>query len=1645
MARFRHWSVLGCILMMCIAAGLFAVPSGDAAKAPEAKDAVIELIKLDAEGVILSLTPPDGKAGQAEVQLVDITGKELAKASRGHDGKAFKIGLSANLDKAKSAENYYIRYRFDGAEKFQQRSLYFMSEILETTVLGQRDLVAGTRPMVRVIVHDRAAGRPVRGAKVSLTLSEKDKTIAWSKGTTNGRGELAVSLDLPDRAVKGVKMQIDVASRTGKDSITQTINIGAATRTMLTTDKPLYQPGQVIHIRALSLKRPSMKPLANVPVTFEVEDAKGNKVFKQQATADKFGISHADFVLASELNKGTYRVRAVVAGAKEEKTVNVSRYVLPKFKVAFESDKKFYKPGDKVTVDLQVDYFFGKPVAGGRVEVSCAKFDVAYNTFQTVEGKTDDKGHYKFDVTLPKHFVGQPLEAGKASAKFEVKVVDTADHGETVTRNVAVTAAPIIVTAVPESGHLVGGLENRIYVVTTYADSTPAACTVTLSSPSLGDKDVQVKTDAAGFGQATVTPKRGDTIDLKLAAVDAKGSRGQGTVKLTEAKQPGDDRVILRTDKSLYRVGAPVKFDIVATRKTGSIYVDVIKDRQTHLTRTLDLVDGKAGGQFVLEAGLAGTVQINAYLIGANGVTIRDRRLVIADPANDLKIAIASDADTYLPGGDAKIRFVVTNKKGKGTASALGVMVVDEAVFALQEMQPGLEKVYFYLEKEIATPRYEVHGYDIEGCFPPPMPGIDPMPMPAMRKEIDRRDKAARVLLASAKGVGDYSIHVNTHQQNDKTAVFNVAMITALAKKQAAIAAAMSTYSKAHRKDATKLAKGIDLAVLVKEGYLKEADSLDPWGNRVKVRGNWCKSCQAYHGFALASAGIDGKEGTADDVDTSRNRGRFQGGRGGGGMLLGKGAAAGEMEMMDGAMPRVAALKAMREPMAPGMKAEDKAKNGHGAPAEGGSAAPPRVREYFPETLYFNPAIITDGQGRADLTIPLADSITTWRMTCMASGSAGQMGSTTAGLRVFQDFFVDVDFPIALTQNDQVSVPVVVYNYLKVDQKVTLTVKPADWYTMQGPSKTTLTLGPSEVRAVYFPITAKGIGFQKFTVMAMGAQKSDAVARSVEVVPDGKEFLVSRSGRLEGDITQTIHIPPEAIDDAHTIFVKVYPGMLSQVVEGLDKMLRMPGGCFEQTSATTYPNILVMDYMKTTGKITPAIQMKAEGFINAGYQRLLSYEVKGGGFEWFGNPPAHRILTAFGLMEFHDMSKVHEVDSAVISRTQDWLAKCQEKDGSYKPSKGGIAEGAINKYRDDVFRNTAYITWALASTGYRGAAVDKGVAYLRTNLDNITDTFTLAVTANAFASVDPKGKTTVGVLQALFAKRTEEGELVHWAASSETATHGSGKVADIEVTALAIQAFIRTGRELGTITKAVSYLAKNKDAYGTWQSTQSTIQALRAMLMAESGATALADATVQIMHNDKSIKTITIDENNSDVLQLIDLKGLAKKGDNSVSLKFKGKGALMYQVVGRYYMPHQDTPVMPKEPPMGITMDYDRTNLETEDIITVTASVLNKRPAKAKMILVDLGLPPGFTLIPDMLSKMVADKTIEKYSVTGRQIIVYLRELEGNEEIQLTYQLMAKYPLRAKTAKAVAYEYYNPDIRAEAAPVRLTVAKKKAK
>src|SRR5262249_27754040 len=151
--------------------------------------------------------------------------------------------------------------------------------------------------------------------------------------------------------------------------------------------------------------------------------------------------------------------------------------------------------------------------------------------------------------------------------------------------------------------------------------------------------------------------------------------------------------------------------------------------------------------------------------------------------------------------------------------------------------------------------------------------------------------------------------------------------------------------------------------------------------------------------------------------------------------------------------------------------------------------------------------------------------------------------------------------------------------------EVTLILKEEPWFTLQGQAKQATKLDAGQVKVVYYPIVVKTVGRHALTVTARGTKLSDALKRTIEVLPDGKEFRTAINDRLEGKVEQTVTLPAKAIKEGNAIWVKLYPGTFSQVVEGLDGILRMPNGCFEQTSSTTYPNILVLDYLKTTKRI----------------------------------------------------------------------------------------------------------------------------------------------------------------------------------------------------------------------------------------------------------------------------------------------------------------------------------------------------------------------------------------------------------------------------------------------------------------------------
>ncbi len=295
------------------------------------------------------------------------------------------------------------------------------------------------------------------------------------------------------------------------------------------------------------------------------------------------------------------------------------------------------------------------------------------------------------------------------------------------------------------------------------------------------------------------------------------------------------------------------------------------------------------------------------------------------------------------------------------------------------------------------------------------------------------------------------------------------------------------------------------------------------------------------------------------------------------------------------------------------------------------------------------------------------------------------------------------------------------------------------------------------------------------------------------------------------------------------------------------------------------------------------------GSTSTGYQRLVSFEVDGGGFDWFGNPPANRTLTAYGLMEFEDMAKVHDVDPQLIERTRTWLLRQRRGDGSWANEAGMLDDGlasSVQRGGQPDLASTAYIAWAVFGGGQAAGEAPATRSYLLgVTPQTIDDPYVLALTINALLAMETPPSDLAGHLDRLESLKqvSEDGKLVWWEQSQGNSTtfYGSGQAGSIETTAMASLALLRTNRSPNTARAALQWLIEQKDARGTWHSTQATILALKALLAGtEKPATAEESRRIEIRLGGETHREVVIPPDQSDVLQMISLSDLLLPGND---------------------------------------------------------------------------------------------------------------------------------------------------------------------
>ncbi|HEV8590639.1 MAG TPA: MG2 domain-containing protein, partial [Pyrinomonadaceae bacterium] len=569
----------------------------------------------------------------------------------------------------------------------------------------------------------------------------------------------------------------------------------------------------------------------------------------------------------------------------------------------------------------------------------------------------------------------------------------------------------------------------------------------------------------------------------------------------------------------------------------------------------------------------------------------------------------------------------------------------------------------------------------------------------------------------------------------------------------------------------------------------------------------------------------------------------------------------------------------------------------------------PRLREYFPETLLWQPEVITNSDGRAEVKFRMADNITTWKMYTIASTKDGKIGFAEKEATSFQSFFVDLDPPKFLTTGDEIFLPTQVRNYTEKKQNVNVTMAAADWFSLlsDGTKQIGVDSGASENAVFGFKaVTPVKEGKQRVTAIA--ESDSDAIERPVTVRPDGREIVNTESRYFAGDEKIDLEFPANALPGTQTAELKIYPNLMAHVSESVEGLLHRPYGCGEQTISSTYPNLMILKFAGgTEGKprrISETVEKKASKFLQSGYERLLGYQVAEGGFSyWGGKDAADLALTAYALRFLADASDFVAVDPEVVKRAQDWLVKQQRMDGSW--NKKYYWEKIEDERRAK--STTTYIARTLAmlarksSPPYEGgvaaasadavvlssgltpsevnAALSRALAYLKTRNAEIDDPYSLSLLGLAAFDAGDK-ELAQGVAQKLTTLVKFEAGGAYWNLESNTAFNGWGTAGHIETTALATQLFIKLKANNDVVGKAMIFLLKNKDRYGVWYSTQTTVNVLDAFVASIADDQA-ATQVLEIVLNGQPMKMIEIGPDKLDQI-VVDLGGNLTPGKNRI-------------------------------------------------------------------------------------------------------------------------------------------------------------------
>ncbi|XP_045075715.1 LOW QUALITY PROTEIN: alpha-2-macroglobulin-like [Coregonus clupeaformis] len=723
-------------------------------------------------------------------------------------------------------------------------------------------------------------------------------------------------------------------------------------------------------------------------------------------------------------------------------------------------------------------------------------------------------------------------------------------------------------------------------------------------------------------------------------------------------------------------------------------------------------------------------------------------------------------------------------------------------------------------------------------------------------------------------------------------------------------------------------------------------------------------------------------------------------------------------------------------------------RGGHGA------APPPppieTVRTFFPETWIWDLVEVGES-GTAYMPLTVPDTITTWETEafCLAPGGFGL--APPVEIIVFQPFFLELTLPYSIIRGEHFELKATVFNYLSKCIMVSVTPAHSLDYTLtplndvqyssclcaNGQKTFSWTMAPSVLGDLNVSVSAEAVqshaACDNEIVNVPERGRIDTVTHSLLVKAEGTEktdtynWLLCPTGEaLTEDVE--LQLPKNVVDGSDRMSLSVLGDILGRALKNLDGLLQMPYGCGEQNMALLAPNIYILEYLRNTEQLTPAIRDKATKFLTSGYQRQLNYKHFDGAYSTFGQGSGNTWLTAFVLRSFGKAQSFIYIDPAKIEQSKTWLESRQGKHGCFirlgklfnNRMKGGVT---------DEVTLTAYIT---ASMLELNMSVSDPVVYgslscLRNSTSDLSNTYTTALMAYTFTLAGDM-ETRAQLLQHLDTIALQEGGLLHW---TQTSSETSASLA-VEISSYVLLASLSASplstTDLGYASRIVRWLVRQQNAYGGFSSTQDTVVALQALALYSTRVFSReGTSTVTVQSPSGGQHLFEVNQNN----KLLYQERAMQDTEGKYSVEVKGSACASVQVALHYNIP---TPTDSTTLSIKVKPEVDCNSNSLRPRVTLKLqSQYHGKELTTNMIIVDLKMLSGFAPDPESLGRLRGSLLVDRVDTKDDHVLMYLRELPSlflpfNHTLDIIQELPVQ---NLKPAVVKIYDYYQPSDHAE--------------